>query len=101
MALDDHTPGRSDLRRGIVLGAALGLLAGFPAGAALKAAGYPSDELYAWWVFVGAAYMVVLAVAAATATRRRCLALGLVTGTTSTIALTPLVVVLDILVHTE
>ena len=101
MALDDRAPDRSDFHRGFWLGLALGIPAGFPAGGALKAAGYPSDELYAWWLLVGVAYAVVLIAATAIALRRGHLAFGLVVGMTSTIALAMFLVFADILVHSE
>lgn len=99
MAPNPLTQERSDFRRGFVLGLAAGLLTGIPAAVALKAAGYPSDELYMWWVMVGAAYVLLLAAAAVTARRRFHLGAGLAAGATSVIALAPLLVVLDIVAH--
>jgi hypothetical protein len=74
----------------------LGLVLGVPAGAALKVAGYPSDELYAWWILLGAVLAGMLVVSAMIAVRQVALAGGLAIGTTVGIALAPLVVVIDI-----
>jgi hypothetical protein len=73
-----------------------GLVLGVPAGAALKVAGYPSDELYAWWIMLGAVLTGMLVVSAVVAVRHLALAGGLAIGTTAGIALAPLVVVIDI-----
>ena len=91
--------GRTDFRKGLSWGLVAGLILGFPTGVALKAAGYPNDELYLWLAVLGAAYIVVLVAALLIALRRRALAGGLAIG--STIAIAPILVVLDIGRHSE
>jgi hypothetical protein len=97
MTADD--PGRAEFRRGLWWGLGVGLLVGVPAGVALKAAGYPSDELYAWWTSLGVAYVLVLIAAALLAVRRVRLAGGLAIGATVAMAFAPFLVVADIVSH--
>lgn len=91
--------GRTEFRRGLWWGLGVGLILGVPAGVALKAAGYPSDELYAWWALLGIAYVLVLVAAALLAVRRVRLAGGLAIGTTLAMALALFLVVADIVAH--
>jgi hypothetical protein len=92
-------PGRAEFRRGLWWGLGTGLILGVPAGVALKVAGYPSDELYAWWTLLGVAYVLVLVAAALLAVRRVRLAGGLAIGATVAMALVPFLVVADIVAH--
>lgn len=99
MTVDEHA--RAEFRRGLWWGLVVGLVLGVPAGAALKAAGYPTDELYAWWALLGVAYVVVLVAAALLAVRRVRLAGGLALGATLAIALAPFLVVVDIVADSQ
>lgn len=99
MTADEHR--RADFRRGFWWGLVVGLVLGVPAGAALKAAGYPSDELYAWWALLGVAYALVLVAAALLAVQRVRLAGGLAIGATFAMALTPFLVVVDIVASSQ
>lgn len=93
--------GRAEFRRGLWWGLVVGLILGVPAGAALKAAGYPSDELYAWWALLGIAYVLLLGAAALLAVRRVRLAGGLAIGATLAMAPAAFLVVVDIVAHSE
>jgi hypothetical protein len=95
MTATDH--GHPDFRRGLVWGLAIGLVLAVPAGAALKAAGYPSVELYVWWAVLGVAVVVTLVWASLVAVRRAAWAGGLAVGAMTTMAIAPLLVVIDIL----
>ena len=97
MTADEH--GRAEFRRGLWWGLAVGLVLGVPAAAVLKATGYPSDGLYAWWGSLGVAYALVLAAAALLAVRRFRLAGGLAVGATAAMVLAPVLVVADIVAH--
>lgn len=99
MTVDERDP--ADFNRGVSWGAGIGLILGFPAGAALKVAGYPSDELYAWWAMLGVAYVVILVAAALLTARRVCLAGGLALGATLAMALAPFLVVVDIVADSQ
>lgn len=86
-----------DPRRGLRWGLLAGLVLGVPAGTALKATDYPSDELYLWWAVLGAAYVgVILVVVALVLRGRRALAGGLAVGATVGMGVVPLLVVVDI-----
>ena len=92
-------PGRTEFRRGLWWGLVAGMILGVPAGVALKAADYPSDELYAWWTLLGIAYVLVLVAAALLAVRRVRLGGGLAVGATVAMGLAPLLVVADVVAH--
>ncbi len=77
-------------------GLVVGLVLGLPAGAALKVAGYPNDGLYPWLAVLGVAFGATVIAALLMAVRRRALAGGLVVGATVSLALAPVLVVLDI-----
>lgn len=94
--MTDEEHGRAELRKGLWWGAVVGLVLGAPASAALKAAGYPSDELYAWLAVLGGAYVLVLVAAALLARRRIRFAGGLAVGAAVAMAIAPLLVVVDI-----
>jgi hypothetical protein len=91
--------GGSEFRKGLWWGLGVGLILGVPAGVALKAADYPSDELYAWWASLEIAYILILVAAALLAVRRVRFAGGLAIGTTLVMALAPFLVVADIVTH--
>ncbi len=97
----DRQPPTAGSSVGIWWGVGIGLALGIPAGVALKAEGYPTDELYRWWRVLGVAYVVILAVALGAARRARRLAGGIVIGATLGVAITPCLVIVDILVHSE
>ena len=97
MTADEH--GRAEFGRGLQWGLAVGLVLGLPGAAVLKATGYPSDGLYAWWALLGVAYALVLVAAALLAVRRIRLAGGLAAGATAAMALAPVLVVADIVAH--
>lgn len=98
MNLDER--GRGDYRTGLTWGGVTGLVLGLPAGVALKATGYPTDELYLWWAVLGAAAVVVTVVAVFLVVRRRvALAGGLAVGAMIAMGIAPLLVLADIVGH--
>lgn len=99
MTADEHA--RSEFRRGLWWGLGVGLILGVPAGAALKAFGYPTDELYAWWALLGVAYVLVLVASVLLAVRRVRLGGGLAIGATFAMALAPFLVVVDIVADSQ